>query len=107
MSDNPILSQKYYEKSSVFQPENLLREARRQKEITELLISEVTDVSVPAGSKQSLRFKNLGLFIFILNTDRRIPKMSINQYHLNQRIQIIIESFEVDDTHLIQLGSHF
>ena len=41
MSDSPILRQKYYEKPSVFQPENLLREARRQKEITELVIPEI------------------------------------------------------------------
>lgn len=41
MSDTPILSQKYYEKPSVFQPDNLLREARRQKEITELVIPEI------------------------------------------------------------------
>ncbi len=41
MSDSPILSHKYYEKPSVFQPENLLREARRQKEITELVIPEI------------------------------------------------------------------
>jgi uridine phosphorylase len=41
MSSSPILSQKYYEVPSVFQPENLLREARRQKEITELVIPEI------------------------------------------------------------------
>jgi len=41
MSDTPILSQKYYEKPSVFQPENLLREARRQKEISGLIIPQI------------------------------------------------------------------
>jgi uridine phosphorylase len=41
MNESPILSQKHYEKPSVFQPENLLREARRQKEITELVIPEI------------------------------------------------------------------
>jgi len=41
MNDTPILDHKFYDKPSVFQPENLLREARRQKEITELVIPEV------------------------------------------------------------------
>jgi uridine phosphorylase len=41
MSESPILTQKYYEKPSVFQPENLLREARRQKGISGLTIPEV------------------------------------------------------------------
>jgi uridine phosphorylase len=37
----PITSHKFYDKPSVFQPENLLREARRQKGITEHAIPEV------------------------------------------------------------------
>ena len=41
MKDAPILSHKYPDKPSVFQPENLVREARRQKEITELVIPEI------------------------------------------------------------------
>jgi len=44
MSDLPkpsILSQKYYSAPSVFRPENLLREARRQKSIPECDIPEV------------------------------------------------------------------
>lgn len=41
MKDAPILNHKYPDKPSVFQPENLLREARRQKEITELVIPEI------------------------------------------------------------------
>ena len=41
MSKSPILDHKFYDRPSVFQPENLLREARRQKEITELVIPEV------------------------------------------------------------------
>lgn len=41
MSKSPILDHKFYDQPSVFQPENLLREARRQKEITELVIPEV------------------------------------------------------------------
>ena len=41
MNDSPILAHKFYNKLSVFQPENLLREARRQKAITELVIPEI------------------------------------------------------------------
>lgn len=41
MSKPPILDHKFYDQPSEFQPENLLREARRQKEITELVIPEV------------------------------------------------------------------
>jgi hypothetical protein len=41
MSATPILDHKFHEKPSVFQPENLLREARRQKGITEFVIPEV------------------------------------------------------------------
>ena len=41
MKDIPILNHKFHDKPSVFQPENLLREARRQKAITELSIPEV------------------------------------------------------------------
>lgn len=41
MSKPPILDHKFYDQPSVFQPENLLREARRQKEITELIIPEI------------------------------------------------------------------
>jgi hypothetical protein len=41
MSKSPILDHKFYDQPSVFQPENLLREARRQKEITELVIPEI------------------------------------------------------------------
>ncbi len=41
MSDTPILAYKFHDKPSVFQPENLLREARRQKGITELVIPEI------------------------------------------------------------------
>ena len=38
MKGFPILNHKFHDKPSVFQPENLLREARRQKGITELVI---------------------------------------------------------------------
>ena len=41
MKDAPILSHKYPDKPSVFQPENLVREARRQKAITELVIPKI------------------------------------------------------------------
>jgi len=41
MEESPILGHKFYNKLSVFQPENLLREARRQKGITELVIPEI------------------------------------------------------------------
>lgn len=41
MKDSPILNHKYTNEPSVFQPENLLREARRQKTITELVIPEI------------------------------------------------------------------
>lgn len=41
MNTTPILDHKFHEKPSVFQPENLLREARRQKGITELTIPEI------------------------------------------------------------------
>lgn len=41
MINVPITDHKYYDKPSVFQPENLLREARRQKGITELVIPEI------------------------------------------------------------------
>lgn len=41
MKDVPILTHKYSDKPSIFQPENLLREARRQKGITELVIPEI------------------------------------------------------------------
>jgi uridine phosphorylase len=41
MSNSPILDHKHHDKPSVFQPENLLREARRQKGITELVIPEI------------------------------------------------------------------
>lgn len=41
MKDLPILDHKFYNKPSVFQPENLLREARRQKGITEFIIPEI------------------------------------------------------------------
>jgi uridine phosphorylase len=39
--DIPILNHKSHDKPSVFQPENLLREARRQKGITELIIPQI------------------------------------------------------------------
>ncbi|MDH4092461.1 MAG: nucleoside phosphorylase [Cyclobacteriaceae bacterium] len=41
MKETPILHQKCYDEPSVFQPENLLREARRQKGITELGIPKI------------------------------------------------------------------
>jgi uridine phosphorylase len=41
MINVPITDHKYYDKPSVFQPENLLREARRQKGITGLVIPEI------------------------------------------------------------------
>ena len=41
MSDSPVLDQKFYDQPSVFKPENLLREARRQKGMTELNIPPV------------------------------------------------------------------
>jgi purine-nucleoside phosphorylase len=41
MKDTPILNHKFHQKPSVFQPENLLREARRQKGLTELIIPEI------------------------------------------------------------------
>jgi len=41
MINVPITDHKYYDKPSVFQPENLLREARRQKGIKELVIPEI------------------------------------------------------------------
>ncbi len=41
MKGIPILDNKYPDNPSVFQPENLLREARRQKNITELNIPEI------------------------------------------------------------------
>jgi uridine phosphorylase len=41
MKDLPILDHKFYKKPSVFQPENLLREARRQKGITEFIIPKI------------------------------------------------------------------
>lgn len=41
MNIAPILSYKFHNKPSVFLPENLLREARRQKGITELVIPEI------------------------------------------------------------------
>lgn len=41
MKQIPILDQKFYHKPSLFQPQNLLREARRQKEINESEIPEI------------------------------------------------------------------
>jgi uridine phosphorylase len=41
MKETPILNHKFPDKPSVFQPENLLREARRQKSITELNIPSI------------------------------------------------------------------
>lgn len=41
MKEIPILNNKLHDKPSVFQPENLLREARRQKGITGLRIPEI------------------------------------------------------------------
>jgi len=41
MNDAPLLNQKFYNRPSVFTPQNLLREARRQKGITELVIPEI------------------------------------------------------------------
>ncbi len=41
MKDTPILDHKFYDQPSVFRPENLLREARRQKSITEFDIPEI------------------------------------------------------------------
>jgi len=41
MNNSPILNFKFYDNPSLFQPENLLREARRQKEITEFIIPEI------------------------------------------------------------------
>jgi uridine phosphorylase len=41
MKDFPILNHKFHDKPSVFQPENLLREARRQKGISELIIPKI------------------------------------------------------------------
>ncbi len=41
MNETPILTYKFHDRPSVFQPENLLREARRQKGITELVIPEI------------------------------------------------------------------
>ncbi len=40
-SSVPILENKYYTESSVFQPQNLLREARRQKHIPDCKIPEI------------------------------------------------------------------
>jgi uridine phosphorylase len=37
----PILSHKHYREPSVFRPENLLREARRQKHLLECPVPEV------------------------------------------------------------------
>ena len=37
----PILAQKHYARPSAFTPENLLREARRQKSITESRVLEI------------------------------------------------------------------
>jgi uridine phosphorylase len=41
MITSPILDHKFYDQPSVFRPENLLREARRQKGITEVIIPEI------------------------------------------------------------------
>lgn len=41
MKDTPILDHKFYDQPSVFRPENLLREARRQKSLTEFDIPEI------------------------------------------------------------------
>ena len=58
MSDTPILSYKFHDKPSVFQPENLLREARRQKGITELVIPEICILD-PDGDIEKYVIHNL------------------------------------------------
>ena len=62
MMNLPITSHKFYDKSSVFQPENLLREARRQKGITANKIPEVC----------------------ILDPDGDIEEYVIHTYHAKQ-----------------------
>lgn len=57
MSTTPILDHKFYDKPSIFQPENLLREARRQKEITELVIPEICILD-PDGDIQEYVIQN-------------------------------------------------
>jgi len=41
MKEIPLLDHKFYDRPSLFEPENLLREARRQKGITEITIPEI------------------------------------------------------------------
>jgi len=62
MMNLPITSHKFYDKPSVFQPENLLREAKRQKGITASNIPEVC----------------------ILDPDGDIEEYLINTYHARQ-----------------------
>lgn len=41
MNDRPILNHKYYNEPSIFHPENLIREARRQKNLSECNVPKV------------------------------------------------------------------
>ena len=51
----PILSHKDYEAASVFEPANLLREARRQKRVPEIAVPEICILDPDGDILRSLR----------------------------------------------------
>ncbi len=77
-SSPPILNNKHYSEPSVFQPENLLREARRQKTIHH---GEITRVCIldPDGdfvdhlkNKDKIKKTNTGLVTILIYTHLRL-----------------------------------
>ena len=73
----PILAQKHYSAPSAFTPENLLREARRQKQIADACVPEICILDpdlhvhqrqlydvVAIDQKLDLEFQNLEFHLF-------------------------------------------
>jgi hypothetical protein len=73
----PILAQKYYLRSSAFTPENLLREARRQKRITDSSIPEICVLDPDGDSSGGIRANGRRPAIFSLQSMAGSPKASI------------------------------
>jgi len=70
MSDSPVLDHKFYHQPSVFKPENLLREARRQKGITGVNIPPICILD-PDGDIEE----------YVINKFNAAPSKSWACYH--------------------------
>lgn len=75
----PILDNKHFEDSSLFTPENLIREAQRQKNIKECYIPEICildpdgDLVRFLAQKKSLFIQRLGLLPYLFIHIYSIP----------------------------------